>query len=121
VIYNSDFKYDLQVGQGYEHQLATVLEMDKKKVEVKRDFKAMKTGNIFVEYLSRGKLSGIATSEADYYCYFLSDEHFIMATTNRMKELCRPYWKTTRDVWGGDSNSSRGILLPLTDFVKRSY
>lgn len=129
--YNSDFKYDLQLGQSYENQLASIsdiedlqilqilLEMESTKVEVKRDYQAMKTGNIFVEYQSRGNLSGISTTQADYYCYFLSDEHFIMSTTNRIKQMCRRYWNTKRNVWGGDSNSSRGILLPLIDFVKR--
>lgn len=118
--YNNDFKYDLEVGQGYENQLANVLSMDSTKVEVKRDFKALNTGNIFVEYQSRGKLSGISTTQADYYCYFLSDEHFIMTTTNRMKRMCRAYWDTNRNVNGGDSNTSKGILLPLKDFVEVS-
>ena len=60
--HNSDFKYDLEIGLNYETKLAELLG---KKIEVKRDFKCLETGNIFVEYASRGKLSGIATSEAD--------------------------------------------------------
>jgi hypothetical protein len=116
--FNSDFKHDLEVGQAYENQLAHILGMNESKVEVKRDFKAMNTGNIFVEYFCRGKLSGIATSDADFYCYFLSDDHFIMTTTNRLKEMCRPYLSTKRDVVGGDSNTSKGILLPLENFIK---
>ena len=67
--HNNDFKFDLQVGKTYENQLAELLQ---KKIEVKRDFRAMDTGNIFVEYQSRNKPSGSATSEAHYWVYCLS-------------------------------------------------
>jgi hypothetical protein len=111
--HNSDFKYDLEIGLNYETKLAELLG---KKIEVKRDFKCLETGNIFVEYASRGKLSGIATSEADYYCYWLSEYHFIMIESKKLKVICKEYLGTNRDVLGGDSNTSRGILLPLKKF-----
>jgi hypothetical protein len=111
--HNSDFKYDLEIGLKYETKLAELLG---KKIEVKRDFKCLETGNIFVEYASRGKLSGIATSEADYYCYWLSEHHFIMVESEKLKAICKEYLGTNRDVLGGDSNTSRGILLPLKKF-----
>ena len=111
--HNSDFKYDLEIGLNYETKLAELLG---KKIEVKRDFKCLETGNIFVEYASRGKLSGIATSEADYYCYWLSEYHFIMIESEKLKAICKEYLGTNRDVLGGDSNTSRGILLPLKKF-----
>ena len=111
--HNSDFKYDLEIGLNYETKLYELLG---KKIEVKRDFKCLETGNIFVEYASRGKLSGIATSEADYYCYWLSEHHFIMIEAEKLKAICKEYLGTNRDVLGGDSNTSRGILLPLKIF-----
>ena len=114
--HNSDFKYDLEIGQSYETQL---YEMLGKKIEVKRDFKCLKSGNIFVEYESRNKPSGIATSEADYYCYWLSEKHFVTVEKDELKKLCRKYLKTTRDVLGGDANTSKGILLPLKDFLEK--
>ncbi len=70
VEFNNDFKYDLKIGQLGEKHLANILE--NKKIEVKTDFQAMKTGNIFVEYSSRGFKSGIATTQADYYCFIIS-------------------------------------------------
>ena len=79
MIHNSDFRYDLKVGKVAEDLLANLLE--NKKVEVKRDMKAILTGNIFVEYESRYKPSGLS-------------------------------------IVGGDSNTSKGILLPLTDLIK---
>ncbi len=114
---NSDFRFDLAIGQTYETQLFELLG---KRIEVKRDFKATETGNIFVEYESRGKRSGISTSEAEWWCYWLSDTHFVMITKEELKTLCRKYLKTNRDVRGGDSNTSKGILLPLVDFIKKN-
>ena len=114
--FNNDFKFDLQVGQTYENQLAELLE---KKIEVKRDFRAMETHNIFVEYESRGKASGIATSEAEWWCYWLSEKHFVVIEKNELKILCRKYLGTRRDVKGGDSNTSKGILLPIEELFKQ--
>lgn len=114
--YNSDFKYDLAVGQEFENELAKAL--TNSTIEVKRDFKAMSTGNIFVEYESRQKPSGIATSEAEYYCWWLDDDRCVLIKTNKLKQKCRPYLKTNRDVLGGDNNTSKGILLPLQELTR---
>lgn len=114
--YNNDFKFDLEVGQTYENKLGELLG---KKIEVKRDFKCLQTGNIFVEYESRGQKSGMATSQAEWWCYWLSDSHFIMIELSKLKDMCRKYIKTDRDVLGGDSNTSKGILLPINEFISR--
>jgi len=114
--HNNDFKFDLFIGQSYETQLSKLLG---KRIEVKRDFRALETGNIFVEYESRNKPSGIATTEAEYWCYWLSEEHCILIKTERLKELCRKYLNTNRDTIGGDSNTSKGILLPTKNFIEQ--
>ena len=61
--YNNDFKYDLKVGQIKEKELALIF--NSKTVEVKYDLQALKTGNVFVEYFSRGKKSGISITHAE--------------------------------------------------------
>jgi len=110
--YNNDFKYDLKLGQIKEKELANILSF--KTIEVKHDLIALKTGNVFVEYSSRGKLSGISTTQSDYYC-FCFGESFHIIETETLKDRCRCFLKTERDVLGGDSNSSKGILLPLKE------
>ena len=112
--FNSDFRYDLEVGNIAEKQLSILLG---KRVEVKNDQKAHITGNVFIEYESRGKLSGISTSEAEYYCLVIMGKRFILIESNELKKLCRKYIGTNRDVKGGDSNTSKGILLPLKDLI----
>ena len=112
--YNSDFAYDLKVGQLKEQELSDIL--SNKKIEVKNDLKAHKTGNVFIEYQSRNKPSGIAKSEADYYCIFINDS-FVMLKSSALKDKCRRYINTPRDVVGGDNNTSKGILLPISDLI----
>ncbi len=100
--YNNDFRYDLKVGQVYEKQFNDLLGS---KIEIKRDFKCLDTGNIYVEYQSRGKPSGLSTSEAEYWCYWLSDVLCIFIKTEELKILCRKYINTNRDKKGGDMNN----------------
>jgi hypothetical protein len=112
--YCSDFRYDLEVGQVAEAELADTFE--NKKIEVKRDLRAKETGNIFIEYASRGKPSGLATTQSDFYCFVIEDLH-IMLPTVQLKKIARSYLGTSRDVRGGDNNTSYGILLPLKDLI----
>jgi|TARA_R100000353_G_scaffold19527_1_gene18005 hypothetical protein len=113
--YNTDFRYDLELGQLGEKHLGKIL--DNKKVEVKTDYQAMQTGNLFIEYYSRGKASGITTTEADWFAFILSNEKLIFISTKKLKDICRPYLWTKRDVKGGDDNTSQGILLPIKDLL----
>ena len=110
--YCSDFRYDLKLGNIKEEEVAEIFA--NKNIEVKYDQLSLKTGNIFVEYESRGKKSGISKSEAEYYCYAFGDT-FHLVKTQDLKDRCRKYLGTSRDTYGGDNNSSKGILLPITE------
>ena len=112
--HRNDFKYDLRVGNGKENELAAILQG--KTIEVKYDLKALDTGNIYVEYHSRGKASGLSTSEAEFYCFAFGDTFHIIKTV-KLKELCRKYINTNRDKRGGDNNTSKGILLPIKELL----
>jgi hypothetical protein len=39
-----------------------------------------------------------------------------MIESEKLKAICKEYLGTSRDILGGDSNTSRGILLPLKKF-----
>ena len=112
----NNFKYDLKVGQLKENELSNLL--SNKKIEVKTDLQASSTGNVYVEYYSRGKASGIATSEADYYCFVINEHSFILIKATTLKDKCRVYLNTNRDKKGGDNNTSKGILLPVNELIK---
>jgi hypothetical protein len=110
--YNNDFRHDLKVGMTKEKELGEIFAG--KTIEIKYDIQAPQTGNVFVEYASRGKLSGISTSEAEYYCFCLGDT-FHLIKTEQLKKVCRKYINTNRDILGGDSNTSKGVLLPIKE------
>lgn len=113
--YNSDFRYDLKLGQLGEKHLSDIL--SNKLVEVKTDYQAHKTKNIYIEYESRNKESGISISQSQFYAFILSNETIILIETKRLKELCRKYIGTDRDIKGGDNNTSKGIILPIKDII----
>jgi hypothetical protein len=110
--FNSDFKYDLKIGVAKEKELGQIFEQ--KTIEVKHDLKALETKNVYVEYESRGKKSGISISIADYYCFCFGNTFHLIKTAD-LKEKCRKYLKTKRDKVGGDNNTSKGILLPIDE------
>ena len=112
--YCSNFRHDLEVGQLAEKALADILE--NKTIEVKNDLKAMKTGNLFIEFMSRGKKSGIDKTEADIWCFCIGDV-FILLETAKLKELVEPLKGTAAERLGGDNNTSVGVLLPLIDLL----
>ena len=70
--HNGNYSYDLLLGQKGEGLLADILKLKGDKVEVKTDYKATRTGNLFIEYESRGKASGLSTSTADYWAFIIN-------------------------------------------------
>ena len=115
----NDFRYDLKIGQVGEDMLASIL--NNKTIEVKRDSWIYKSGNIAIEYESRGKKSGIAKSEAEYWCIIFSggynDELMVIVKASRLKEICRKYYKLGKVMSVGDNNTSRVVLIPLNEFM----
>ena len=111
--HNNDFSHDLEVGKLGEKALAKILENSK--IEVKTDLQASKTGNVFVEYESRNKPSGLATSQADFWCFVISRHQLALVSAQRIKALARKHW--SRQTVGGDSNTSKGVLVPVNDLI----
>lgn len=58
--------------------------------EVKTDIKAIKTNNIFIEYVQKGKPSGISVTEANYYIIVIPyDENplYLQIDVSQLKQL----------------------------------
>jgi hypothetical protein len=114
--YNSNFRYDLKVGQATEELLGSILEDHT--IEVKDDSaKSAKTGNVFIEFKSRGKRSGIAKSHAEWWAIRTSEDTFVIISAKKLKEVCRKYYKLKKIVRGGDANTSWGILVPREELL----
>lgn len=118
--FNNDkrFDIDLSFGQFFEQKVADMLQNSKIEVKTERD-KWSSTGNIVVEFESRGRPSGIATTEADYWFHNLSKGDEIVMTLVFPVYKLRSYIAKNmpRMVRGGDDNTSRMYLISLTDLV----
>lgn len=115
--YTNKFDIDLEKGIQMEETLKEFFEG--KRIEVKSERHIWETtGNHFVEYECRGKPSGIAVTEAEFWALMLvrEDETLVMTyivPIERMKALARKHWKN-RTI-GGDDNLSKGILVPISE------
>jgi hypothetical protein len=118
--FNSDFKFDLSIGNEGEEMFGSLF--TDKLVEVKTDFKAHRTNNFFIEYESRSLPSGIATTKADYWCLIAATNedkdiknnmgYMIVVDVPRLRAMCRELFLAYGYVLGGDSNTSKGVLVP---------
>jgi hypothetical protein len=117
--YCNDFRTDLKFGQENEKKIAEkIFNIPIESIEAKEDKLANATGNFFIEYESRGKPSGIATTQADVWFYTISESAGgLFLYTKELKEIVE-FLKPTHTRLGGDDNTSKGILISFTDFFK---
>lgn len=111
------FDIDVLYGEEGENHVLSLLN-GVTKVEVKTDRMAHHTGNIAVEYASRGLPSGISTTKADYWAFVIGENKtVIFITTERLKELARFWYKAGSVVDGGDEKTSKIILIPINQLL----
>ena len=114
------FDIDLKFGNVFEEELRDAL-VGRFAIEVKTERGRWKdTGNIFVEYESRGKKSGISVTQAKYYSVCLAHDDFIsqsffLLDMSQFKTWLRTEIKANKikSVMGGDDNTSKGYLVPI--------
>lgn len=117
--FNPNFDLCLQFGEKYENELQKILES--KQIELKTDRVCQTTGNVFVEFESRGKQSGISVTTAIYWVYCLwtdkfKDQTYVFIPTRRLKKLIKD--NEYRIMKGGDNWTSKGYLIPKEDLLK---
>ena len=109
------FNKDLKYGKKHE-KLVMESRLD---YELKTDRLAHKTGNVYVEYESRGKESGIIASKSNLWIFKIvdkKDKHLfsIEIPLDRLRKLVYNKYSTTL---GGDHRTSKGYLVPIVDLV----
>ena len=91
------------------------------KIEIKEDFLHKDTGNVAVEFESRGKASGIAATEAAMWVYKLHEARgaptYWMTTAERIRKLVAEK-KYRRIVNGGDEGSNTLFYLFSSEVFK---
>ena len=119
----TNFAYNLVIGQKGEKLVDHIFK--NATVEVKRDFWTGTTGNIAVEFESRGKPSGISKTKSDYYAFVLAeqfrDEVIIIIKTSRLKEIAREYYLKGCVKEMGDDKTSLSVLIPIKDLSNFAY
>lgn len=84
--------------------------------EVKADRRTKDTGNIAIEFRCRGKDSGITTTRADYWVYFIDGtERCLLIPTDKLKEAIDQK-KWSRTVRGGDGFAAEMYLFKESVF-----
>ena len=116
--YNNDFRYDLKVGQLAEKWLGELL--SGKTLEVKRDLRASRTGKVFVEFFCRGKPSGIATTEADFWAFVIGTGYVVILPTEALREIVEYHKEKGWVMPGGDNNVSQGALVRVERLIKHA-
>lgn len=110
------FDIDLRDGEAREDALVHVFL--KARVEHKADFKAVDTGNVFIEYRQKGVPSGISVTEAEWWALELVGLGWFLVATERLKELAARAYREGLVKRGGDHNNYEGVLLPVEWLVR---
>ena len=112
------FDIDLSYGQIFEKKVADMLQNSKIEVKTERNM-WHKTGNIVIEFESRGRPSGIASTEAEYWFHNLAFSGEIVLTLVFPTKILRDYIAKNhpRMIRGGDDMTSRLYLINLQDLV----
>lgn len=124
------FDIDFARGKVGEDLVGTFLaDLQGKKIEVKTDYRAEETGNVYVETwqyhaidASDKKQSGINITHSDYYCFASPDgAGFIMIKTDALKDIIRE--TNAREVRQSKinayTNASIGRLVKVIDIIKK--
>ena len=117
----NSFLTDLPFGEKYERESKSILEGKDVKVEVKADRLCQKTGNVYVEIRSRGKPSGITTTDADVWAFCLWKENrelqtYVSIPVKILKKLMTKYPIKL----GGDNYTSKGHIIPKGDLLNQT-
>jgi len=128
----SNFKKDLFMGSSFEKECQKYFNniefspftkfckydfiSEDVKYEVKADRMSFKSGNLCIEIECNNKPSGLSTTEADFYIYFVikpnDDYNIYKIPVNILKESI----KNKRCIFGGDFKRSKLVLVKLLDF-----
>tara|TARA_Y100001973_G_scaffold77813_1_gene114000 strand:- start:6667 stop:7083 length:417 start_codon:yes stop_codon:yes gene_type:complete len=125
--HNSDFRYDLEIGKLHEKEFGKlVTDLCTGKIEIKSEQDIwFETKNIFVEYESRGKPSGISTTQANHWVVSFYKNNNLCFTVSvpikQMKAITKKYYLAKRITSGGDDNTSKGVLVPLHGLLYFNY
>lgn len=124
----SAFDIDNRRGQVGESLVGTFLEaLGDARIEVKTDYRAWETGNVYIEthqQLQSGEwvTSGINVTEAEFYCLAgPNGSGFITIETNKLKEIAIASEKRSIASANINTNPTHGRIVKLSDIIAAIY
>lgn len=113
-----NFEDDYNLNQEARQLLTNIFSTPIENIHVIRDMKAVQTGNLFFEYESRGKPSGIATIRSKWTFVFIDDSlGGLFLETRKLRNALKTL-KPTHTRMGGDDKTSKGILISIKELMK---
>lgn len=118
-----NFNKDLAVGAVGEEYVKSIFEGQKVKLEVKKDDWAVKSGNIAIEFESRGKPSGIQTTKSDFWCHVIGHYFVLVFPVDFLRKIFdiykdnKQYVKSMGDRSGGVP-TAKAILIPWIELLE---
>jgi hypothetical protein len=127
--YEPRFDFDYARGKVGENLVGSFLEaLQGGTIEVKTDYRVTETGNVYVETKqykqpdkSDIKLSGINTTEADYWCFASPDgTGFIMVKTETLKQVIRNTKprEVSQPKFSALTSASTGRIVSIVEILK---
>ena len=117
--HNNDFKLDYHFGlisEKYYGKVVSDIANGLTECKAERD-QWVETGNTFVEFKSRGKPSGIATTHADHWVVSFYKGKEVCFTLTVPIESMKKIARKGRLIRGGDENTSEGMLVSIQDLI----
>lgn len=123
--YVPDFDFDLRRGKVGERKVANIVDaFVESRIEVKTDYGADKTGNLYIEYSKQNRAgewvpSGIATTKADYWAFAFKAGAIVVDTQTLMNLILPHLEQDNIGIRHGNDNSagSKGVKLPVAELV----
>ena len=114
------FDIDLSWGQMFEKKLEDILRNKKIEVKTERDIWKV-SGDIAIEYQYKGRKSGIAVTQSEWWAHILQDNEdikcILLMPTEELKRVARKHL-LDKKVIGGDNNNSKMVLVPIHELMK---
>lgn len=115
-------KFDIQLKRGLDAENLLHKRLEGSKIELKTETHQWElTGNIAIEFECNGKPSGLAVTEAEFWCHELRRENetlvYLIIPTQKLKDLCGVIYMRDGFKEGGDGSRSKMVLVPVREVL----
>lgn len=122
--YAPQWDLDVKVGQRGEsylqHIVAAMLHGDEGTIEVKTDDRAITTGNVFIEYMSKGNPSGIDRTQATLWATVIGGVVVIVPTQAVKEVVAKEVVAGNVRHMGRGSHPTVGVVIPISDYIYKA-